>query len=56
MTEKMTYPEYSKNYPMLAKNLMQRPLTRYLDDIAMVYRNDEWVNQVRRIIDKNLTK
>ena len=41
MTEKMTYPEYSKNYKLLAKNLMKRPLYLYPDDIAMVYRNEE---------------
>jgi len=41
MTEKMTYPEYSKNYPLLIKNCMQRPLHRYPDDIAMVYRTDD---------------
>jgi len=37
----MTYPEYSKNYPLLIKHCMQRPLHLYPDDIAMVYRTDE---------------
>ena len=40
MAEKTTYPEYSKNYPLLVKNLMKRPLSLCPDDIAMVYRND----------------
>jgi len=40
MTEKMTYPEYSSEYPLLVKNLMNRPLYLYPDDVAMVYRND----------------
>ena len=26
MAEKITYPEYSKHYPLLVKNLMKRPL------------------------------
>ncbi len=39
--EKTTYPEFNKNYPLLVKNLMKRPLYMYPDDIAMVYRNDE---------------
>jgi len=40
MTEKTLYPEYSKHYPLLVKNLMARPLGLYPDDIALVYRND----------------
>ena len=40
MTEKTTYPEYTKNYPLLVKNFMKRPLSLYPDDIAMVYRNE----------------
>lgn len=40
MTEKRTYPEYSKRYPLLIKNCMQRPLQMYSNDIAMVYRNE----------------
>ncbi|MBN1380425.1 MAG: long-chain-fatty-acid--CoA ligase [Deltaproteobacteria bacterium] len=39
--EKSLYPEYSKHYPLLVKNLMKRPLDLYPDDIALVYRNDE---------------
>ena len=41
VTEKTTYPEYSKNYPLLIKHCMQRPLHRYPDDEALVYRTDE---------------
>ncbi|MCP4755284.1 MAG: long-chain fatty acid--CoA ligase [Proteobacteria bacterium] len=41
MTGKATYPEYSKNYPMLVKHCMQRPLYLYPDDDAMVYRNED---------------
>ncbi|MBW2092660.1 MAG: AMP-binding protein, partial [Deltaproteobacteria bacterium] len=40
MAEKTIYPEYSKHYPLLVKNFMNRPLYLYPDDIAMVYRND----------------
>ena len=40
MPEKTTYPEYSKNYPLLVKNLMKRPLFLCPDDEAMVYRNN----------------
>jgi fatty-acyl-CoA synthase len=40
MPEKTTYPEYSKHYPLLVKNLMKRPLFLCPDDEAMVYRND----------------
>lgn len=40
MAETTTYPEFSKHYPLLVKNLMKRPLYLYPDDIAMVYRND----------------
>ncbi|MCP4755840.1 MAG: long-chain fatty acid--CoA ligase [Proteobacteria bacterium] len=41
MNEKTTYPEYSKNYPMLVKGCMKRPLHLYPDDIAIVDRNEE---------------
>jgi fatty-acyl-CoA synthase len=41
MTDKMTYPEYSRNYPLLIKHCMQRPLHRYPDEEALVYRNDD---------------
>ncbi|MEW6187372.1 MAG: long-chain-fatty-acid--CoA ligase [Thermodesulfobacteriota bacterium] len=41
MSEKIFYPEYSKNYPLLVTNFMKRPLSLYPDDIATVYRNDE---------------
>ena len=41
MTEKMTYPEYSSQYPLLVKNFMKRPLYLYPDDIAMVFRNND---------------
>lgn len=40
MAQKMTYPEYSTNYPLLVKNLMKRPLYLYPDDTAMVFRNE----------------
>jgi acyl-CoA synthetase (AMP-forming)/AMP-acid ligase II len=40
MAEKTLYPEYTKHYPLLVKNLMKRPLDLYPDDIALVYRND----------------
>ncbi|MBN1381817.1 MAG: long-chain-fatty-acid--CoA ligase [Deltaproteobacteria bacterium] len=40
MTEKFSYPEYTKHYPLLVRNVMRRPLYNYPDDIAMVYRND----------------
>ncbi|MBN1382761.1 MAG: long-chain-fatty-acid--CoA ligase [Deltaproteobacteria bacterium] len=36
-----TYPQYTKRYPLLVKNIMKRPLYYHPDDIAMVYRNDE---------------
>jgi acyl-CoA synthetase (AMP-forming)/AMP-acid ligase II len=41
MTEKHIYPEYTKRYPLLVKNIMKRPLYNYPDDVAMVYRSDE---------------
>lgn len=40
MTEKFIYPEYTKHYPLLVRNIMRRPLHNYPDDTAMVYRND----------------
>lgn len=40
MIEQTVYPEFSKNYPLLVKNLMKRPLYLYPDDVAMVHRND----------------
>lgn len=40
MVKKTSYPEYSKNYPLLVKNFMKRPLYLCPDDMAMVYRND----------------
>lgn len=40
MSENTTYPEYNKNYPLLVRNLVKRPLYLYPDDIALVYRND----------------
>lgn len=40
MERKITYPEYSRRYPLLVKNLMKRPLYLYPDDISMVYRNE----------------
>ncbi|MBU4316905.1 MAG: long-chain-fatty-acid--CoA ligase [Proteobacteria bacterium] len=40
MAEKTLYPEYTKHYPLLVKNLMKRPLDLYPDDIALVYRNE----------------
>lgn len=40
MTGKFIYPEHSKRYPLLVRNIMRRPLYNFPDDIAMVYRND----------------
>jgi acyl-CoA synthetase (AMP-forming)/AMP-acid ligase II len=40
MERKMIYPQYSRRYPLLVKNLMKRPLYLYSDDTAMVYRNE----------------
>jgi len=40
MERKMIYPQYSRRYPLLVKNLMKRPLYLYPDDTAMVYRNE----------------
>ncbi len=37
--ETAPYPEFSRNYPLLLKNLMNRPLNLYPDDIGIVYRN-----------------
>jgi fatty-acyl-CoA synthase len=39
MTEENYYPQYSKNYPLLVKSFMKRPLSLIPDDDAMVYRN-----------------
>src|SRR4030042_6961701 len=39
--EAKTYPQYSKNYPLLITNFMKRPLSMYPDDIATVDRNDD---------------
>jgi len=41
MAEKTTYPEFTKNYPLLVRNFMRRPLYMYPDDSAIVYRSDE---------------
>jgi fatty-acyl-CoA synthase len=41
MTDKTTYPEFTTHYPLLVRNLMQRPLYLYPDDVAMVYRNGD---------------
>lgn len=38
--ELRTYPEYTKNYPLILKNCLKRPLSLYPDDIGVVYRND----------------
>lgn len=34
------YPEFNIRYPLLLTNLMKRPLSRYPDDIGVVYRNE----------------
>jgi len=41
MTDETTYPEFTTHYPLLVRNLMQRPLYLYPDDVAMVYRNGD---------------
>jgi fatty-acyl-CoA synthase len=37
--EGKTYPEYSKNYPLLLTTFMKRPVSLYPDEIGVVYRN-----------------
>lgn len=37
--EVKTYPEYSKNYPLLLTTFMKRPVNLYPDEIGVVYRN-----------------
>ncbi len=37
--EVKTYPEYSKNYPLLLTTFMKRPVSMYPDEIGVVYRN-----------------
>jgi fatty-acyl-CoA synthase len=37
--EVRTYPEYSKNYPLLLTTFMKRPVRMYPDEIGVVYRN-----------------
>jgi len=37
--EAKTYPEYSKNYPLLLTAFMKRPVDLYPDEIGVVYRN-----------------
>jgi len=37
--EARTYPEFSKNYPLLLTAFMKRPVTLYPDVIGVVYRN-----------------
>ena len=34
-----TYPEFSKNYPLLITTLMKRPVNFYPNEIGLVYRN-----------------
>jgi fatty-acyl-CoA synthase len=34
-----TYPEYSRNYPLLLTAFMKRPVNLYPDEIGVVYRN-----------------
>ncbi len=34
------YPEFNTRYPLLLTNLMKRPLSRYPNDIGVVYRNE----------------
>jgi acyl-CoA synthetase (AMP-forming)/AMP-acid ligase II len=34
-----TYPEYSKNYPLLLTAFMKRPVDLYPDEVGVVYRN-----------------
>jgi fatty-acyl-CoA synthase len=37
--EARTYPEFSKNYPLLLTTFMKRPVRMYPDEIGVVYRN-----------------
>jgi fatty-acyl-CoA synthase len=37
--EAKTYPEYSRDYPLLLTTFMKRPLNLYPDEIGVVYRN-----------------
>jgi fatty-acyl-CoA synthase len=37
--EVRTYPEYSKNYPLLLTTFMKRPVRLYPNEIGVVYRN-----------------
>jgi len=37
--EVRTYPEYSKNYPLLLTTFMKRPVRTYPNEIGVVYRN-----------------
>ena len=37
--EAKTYPEYSKNYPLLLTAFMKRPVDLYPDEVGVVYRN-----------------
>jgi fatty-acyl-CoA synthase len=39
--EAKTYPEFSKNYPLLLTTFMKRPVSMYPDEIGIVYRSDE---------------
>ena len=34
-----TYPEFSKNYPLLLTTFMKRPVKVYPNEIGIVYRN-----------------
>jgi len=34
-----TYPEFSKNYPLLLTTFMKRPVRMYPDEVGVVYRN-----------------
>jgi long-subunit acyl-CoA synthetase (AMP-forming) len=38
MTER-SYPEFSKNYPLLLTTFMKRPVKIYPDEMGVVYRN-----------------
>ena len=37
--EVRTYPEYSKNYPLLLTAFMKRPVSMYPNEVGVVYRN-----------------
>jgi len=42
-----TYPEYSKNYPLLLTTFMKRPVNLYPNEIGVVYRNPQTAEYFR---------